>query len=124
MQLTLKCDWLIVKLSLVNYIYSQLSLFLIYNTFEKVFQQEIWLLQYEYLQLYLSAIHICGEMLIIIYFGTAFRLFAVWDSKFPSCEISFTSWFAVWMLLGRILGSQVLNRTSDLYYLEWSQKQV
>ena len=41
MQLTLKCDWLIVKLSLVNYIYLQLSLFLIYNTFEKVFQQEI-----------------------------------------------------------------------------------
>ena len=51
MQLTLKCDWLIVKLSLVNYIYLQLSLFLIYNTFEKVLQQEIWLLQYEYLQI-------------------------------------------------------------------------
>jgi len=77
MQLTLKCDWLIVKLSLVNYIYSQLSLFLIYNIFEEVFQQEIWLLQYEYLQINLSAIHICGEMLIIIYFGTALRLFAV-----------------------------------------------
>ena len=76
MQLTLKCDWLIVKLSLVNYIYSQLSLFMIYNTFEKVFQQEFWLLQYEYLQIYLSVIHIRGEMLIIIYFGTALRLFA------------------------------------------------
>jgi len=64
----------------VNYIYSQLSLFLIYDTFEKVFQQEIWLLQYEYLQIYLSAIHIRGEMLIIIYFGTALRLFAVQDA--------------------------------------------
>ena len=77
MQLTLKCDWLIVKLSLVNYIYLQLSLFLIYNIFEKVFQQEIWLWQYEYLQIHLSVIHICGEMLIIIYFGTALRLIAV-----------------------------------------------
>ena len=73
MQLTLKCDWLIVKLSLVNSMYSQLSLFLIYNIFEKVFQQELWLLQYEYLQINLSAIHICGEMLIIIYFGTTLR---------------------------------------------------
>jgi hypothetical protein len=51
----------------VNYIYSQLSLFLIYNIIEKVFQQEFWLLQYEYLQIYLSVIHIRGEMLIIIY---------------------------------------------------------
>jgi hypothetical protein len=77
LQLTLKCDWLIVKLSLVNYIYSQLSLFLIYNIFEKVFQQEIWLLQYEYLQIHLSAFYICGEMLIITYFETALRLIAV-----------------------------------------------
>ena len=80
MQLTLKCDWLIVKLSSVNYIYLQLLLFLIYNAFEKVFQQEIRLLRYEYLQINLSAFHICGEMLIIIYFGTALRLFAVQDA--------------------------------------------
>ena len=39
-----------------------------------MFQQEIWLLQYEYLQIYLSAIHICGEMLIIIYFWNSFEI--------------------------------------------------
>ena len=39
-----------------------------------MFQQEIWLLQYEYLQIYLSAIRICGEMLIIIYFWNSFEI--------------------------------------------------
>ena len=47
---------------------------MIYNIFEKVFQQEFWLLQYEYLQIYLSAIHICGEMLIITYFWNSFEI--------------------------------------------------
>ena len=39
-----------------------------------MFQQEICLLQYEYLQIYLSAIHICGEMLIITYFWNSFEI--------------------------------------------------
>jgi len=57
-------DWWIVDLSFSDQYLLAAITFLVRNISEKEFQQESWLLGYEYLQIYLSAIHTGGDMLI------------------------------------------------------------
>ena len=57
-------DWWIVDLSFSDQYLLAAIIVLVRNISEKEFQQESWLLGYEYLQIYLSAIHTGGDMLI------------------------------------------------------------